>query len=138
MTLFKFSSLVGVVKGVLTTIIGFYTFGGVPVTALTVIGVFLNTLGGALYSYAKYSENMASGIQKHFHKHTLKVSSDTDLAENKKNGLIEHNHKIKNGFVPDAVITINEETAEIDNRRGSDDGNVSSSDSGVESLAVYP
>lgn len=67
------TSLVGVVKGVLTTIIGFYTFGGVAATPLTLIGVSLNTLGGALYSYAKYSEKMASGIQKHFHKHTIEI-----------------------------------------------------------------
>ena len=46
----------GVVKSVLTTIIGFFTFGGVPVTFLTVTGVALNTFGGILYTYAKYIE----------------------------------------------------------------------------------
>lgn len=50
------TSLVGVVKSVLTTIIGFFTFGGVPATLLTILGVSLNTSGGALYSYAKYLE----------------------------------------------------------------------------------
>ncbi len=49
-------SLVGVVKSVLTTVIGFFTFGGVPVTTLTVLGVTLNSMGGVLYSYAKYVE----------------------------------------------------------------------------------
>ncbi|KAL9958289.1 hypothetical protein ACROYT_G035288 [Oculina patagonica] len=125
------TSLVGVVKGVLTTIIGFYTFGGVPVTVLTVIGVFLNTLGGALYSYAKYTENMASGIQKHFHKHTVKVNPATEIAEKKNNGMVEHNHKIKNGFVPEAVITINDAPVELDSRRASEDESISSSDSSV-------
>lgn len=49
----------GVVKSVLTTIIGFFTFGGVPVTFLTVAGVALNTFGGMLYTYAKYIEKRA-------------------------------------------------------------------------------
>eukprot|EP00795_Rhopilema_esculentum_P013526 gene13526-4408_t len=48
--------LVGVVKSVLTTLIGFFTFGGVPVSFFTIMGVGLNTFGGALYSYAKYLE----------------------------------------------------------------------------------
>ena len=48
--------MVGVVKSVLTTLIGFFTFGGVPVTFFTIMGVSLNTFGGALYSYAKYLE----------------------------------------------------------------------------------
>ncbi len=43
-------------KSVLTTVIGFFTFGGVPVTTLTVLGVTLNSMGGVLYSYAKYVE----------------------------------------------------------------------------------
>lgn len=129
-----FSSLVGVVKGVLTTIIGFYTFGGVAVTALTVLGVLLNTLGGALYSYAKYTENMAKGIQKHFHKHTIKVNPAMDPTEMKKNGMVDHDHKTKNGIVPDAVITVNKNedvVVDFENRRASTDGSLSSSDSSV-------
>lgn len=47
-------------KSVLTTFIGFFTFGGVPATSLTVLGVVLNTLGGVLYSIAKYLEKKAS------------------------------------------------------------------------------
>lgn len=134
LTHISFSSLVGVVKGVLTTIIGFYTFGGVAVTALTLSGVVLNTLGGALYSYAKYTENMAKGIQKHFHKHTIKVNPAMDLTEKKKNGMVDHNHKVKNGIVPDAVITVNENddvVVDFDDRRASMDGSLSSSDSSV-------
>lgn len=128
------TSLVGVVKGVLTTIIGFYAFGGVAVTALTVLGVVLNTLGGALYSYAKYTENMAKGIQKHFHKHTINVNPGIDLTDTKKNGMIDHNHKVKNGVVPDAVITMNENddvVVDFENRRASMDETLSSSESSV-------
>lgn len=54
------TSLVGVVKSVLTTIIGFFTFGGVPVTTLTILGVCLNSIGGILYSYAKYLEKKST------------------------------------------------------------------------------
>ena len=103
-------------------------------TALTVLGVLLNTLGGALYSYGKYTENMAKGIQKHFHKHTIKVNSELDPTETKKNGMIDHNHKVKNGMAPDAVITMNENddvVLDFENRRASVDGTLSSSDSSV-------
>ena len=103
-------------------------------TALTVLGVLLNTLGGALYSYAKYTENMAKGIQKHFHKHTIKVNSGMDPIETKKNGMVDHNHKVKNSMEPDAVITMNENDdvlVDFENRRASMDGTLSSSDSSV-------
>ncbi|XP_066911261.1 uncharacterized protein [Clytia hemisphaerica] len=50
------TSVVGVVKGVITSIIGFFTFGGVPPSALTLGGVSMNALGGALYTFAKYRE----------------------------------------------------------------------------------
>eukprot|EP00794_Sanderia_malayensis_P017675 gene17675-19437_t len=39
------TSLVGVLKSVLTTLIGFFTFGGVQVTLLTILGICLNTFG---------------------------------------------------------------------------------------------
>ena len=53
--------------------------------------MLLNTLGGASYSYAKYSEKVTTEIEKHFHKHTIRVKSDQSTAE--------HTHKAKNGFV---------------------------------------
>ena len=52
-------SIVGVIKGVITTIFGFFTFGGVQPTSLTVGGVILNAFGGALYSYVKYREKQS-------------------------------------------------------------------------------
>lgn len=50
------ASLVGVAKSVLQTIIGFFTFGGVRFHPLNILGLILNTIGGALYSYVKYQE----------------------------------------------------------------------------------
>ncbi|XP_057303238.1 uncharacterized protein LOC130640731 [Hydractinia symbiolongicarpus] len=50
------TSFVGVIKGVITTIIGFFTFGGVHFTFLAVGGVTLNAIGGVLYTYVKYKE----------------------------------------------------------------------------------
>jgi len=135
------TSLVGVVKGVLTTIIGFFTFGGVPVTALTLIGVFLNTLGGASYSYAKYSEKVTSEIEKHFHKHTVRVKTDSAVEdiEKTKNGFVSLNHEfnhnhVKNGFVTDGLVRIKkaEVVIEIDDRRGSQGSTTSESESSVE------
>ena len=72
-------SLVGVVKSVLTTLIGFFTFGGVPVTFLTLSGVFLNTFGGVLYSYAKYLEKKAAFQSIHDIK--MQFSGDTEPTE---------------------------------------------------------
>ena len=106
-------------------------------TALTILGVALNTMGGALYSYAKYTENMAKGIQKHFHSHVIKVNPAVEPMEMKKNGMVDHNHKIKNDVLPDVIITMNKnEDVDVDvdfeNRRASVDGSVISSDSNVE------
>lgn len=47
------TSLVGVVKSVLQTVVGFFTFGGVDVNAIIVTGISLNTVGGVLYTYGK-------------------------------------------------------------------------------------
>lgn len=52
--------MVGVIKGILTTIGGFFLFGGQPITVLNLLGVSLNTAGGALYAYAKYQEKQQS------------------------------------------------------------------------------
>ena len=50
------TSLVGVGKSVIQTIIGFFAFGGVTFHPLNVTGLALNLLGGAIYSYAKLEE----------------------------------------------------------------------------------
>ncbi|XP_028402898.1 UDP-galactose/UDP-glucose transporter 7-like [Dendronephthya gigantea] len=52
------TSLVGVIKGIITTIIGFFTFGGVAINLYTISGIILNTSGGILYFYTKYSEQV--------------------------------------------------------------------------------
>lgn len=129
----------GVVKGVSTTIIGFFTFGGVPVTALTIIGIFLNTLGGAQYTYAKYAEKMTSEIEKHFHKHTIKVKPVTS-DEHKvkpKNGLVgssEHGHEDKpmNGFVDKAAVDVVIDVDDGQTQPSSDSGSTSGSEMSVE------
>lgn len=38
---------------------GFFTFGGVPITALTVAGVTLNSIGGLVYVYVKYNQKQS-------------------------------------------------------------------------------
>ena len=54
--------MVGVIKGILTTVGGFFVFEGQPVTFLNLVGVSLNTTGGALYAYAKYDEKQQSRL----------------------------------------------------------------------------
>ncbi|XVE97285.1 hypothetical protein REPUB_Repub03eG0006600 [Reevesia pubescens] len=48
------TTIVGVLKGVGSTTLGFVLLGGVQVHALNVTGLVVNTAGGVWYSYAKY------------------------------------------------------------------------------------
>ncbi|GMG99251.1 hypothetical protein Nepgr_001091 [Nepenthes gracilis] len=50
------TTIVGVLKGVGSTALGFFILGGVEFHALNVIGLAINTAGGVWYSYAKYQE----------------------------------------------------------------------------------
>lgn len=50
------TSMVGVCKSVLQTLLGFFTFGGVQFHPLNAMGLVLNTLGGVVYTYVKYLE----------------------------------------------------------------------------------
>ncbi|PRD29286.1 UNVERIFIED_CONTAM: UDP-galactose/UDP-glucose transporter 7 [Trichonephila clavipes] len=54
------TSLVGVLKSILQTVIGFFTFGGVKFNSLNIFGISLNMFGGIMYSYAKYNERLKS------------------------------------------------------------------------------
>ncbi|XP_058205471.1 UDP-galactose/UDP-glucose transporter 7 isoform X2 [Rhododendron vialii] len=50
------TTIVGVLKGVGSTTLGFFMLGGVEVHALNVTGLAINTAGGVWYSYAKYQQ----------------------------------------------------------------------------------
>ncbi|XP_023538163.1 UDP-galactose/UDP-glucose transporter 7 [Cucurbita pepo subsp. pepo] len=50
------TTIVGVLKGVGSTTLGFVILGGVEVHALNVTGLVINTAGGVWYSYAKYQQ----------------------------------------------------------------------------------
>ncbi|KAF3944552.1 hypothetical protein ACB098_10G096500 [Castanea mollissima] len=50
------TTIVGVLKGVGSTTLGFVLLGGVEVHALNVTGLVINTTGGVWYSYAKYQQ----------------------------------------------------------------------------------
>ncbi|XP_011078047.1 putative UDP-sugar transporter DDB_G0278631 isoform X3 [Sesamum indicum] len=50
------TTIVGVLKGVGSTTLGFILLGGVEVHALNVIGLVINTVGGIWYSSSKYQE----------------------------------------------------------------------------------
>ncbi|KAK9207747.1 hypothetical protein WN944_000093 [Citrus x changshan-huyou] len=50
------TTIVGVLKGVGSTTLGFVVLGGVQVHALNVTGLLINTAGGVWYSYAKYQQ----------------------------------------------------------------------------------
>lgn len=55
------TTIVGVLKGVFTTALGFFVLGGVEVHALNVTGLVINSLGGVWYSYAKYQQKHSKG-----------------------------------------------------------------------------
>lgn len=50
------TTIVGVLKGVGSTTLGFVLLGGVQVHALNITGLVINTAGGVWYSYAKYQQ----------------------------------------------------------------------------------
>lgn len=50
------TTIVGVLKGVGSTTLGFVLLGGVQVHTLNVTGLLINTAGGVWYSYAKYQQ----------------------------------------------------------------------------------
>ncbi|XP_051118982.1 UDP-galactose/UDP-glucose transporter 7 [Andrographis paniculata] len=50
------TTIVGVLKGVGSTTLGFFLLGGVQVHALNVTGLVINTAGGVWYSIAKYHQ----------------------------------------------------------------------------------
>ncbi|XP_050264618.1 UDP-galactose/UDP-glucose transporter 7 [Quercus robur] len=50
------TTIVGVLKGVGSTTLGFVLLGGVEVHTLNVTGLVINTAGGVWYSYAKYQQ----------------------------------------------------------------------------------
>ncbi|KAJ9537511.1 hypothetical protein OSB04_030244 [Centaurea solstitialis] len=52
------TTIVGVLKGVGSTTLGFFILGGVQVHFLNVSGLVINTLGGLWYSLAKYQEKL--------------------------------------------------------------------------------
>ncbi|XP_031372572.1 UDP-galactose/UDP-glucose transporter 7 [Punica granatum] len=52
------TTIVGVLKGVGSTTLGFFVLGGVKVHGLNVTGLVINTAGGIWYSYAKYQQKM--------------------------------------------------------------------------------
>lgn len=50
------TTLVGVMKSILQTVIGSFTFGGIKPNLLNVFGIGLNTYGGIMYVHTKYRE----------------------------------------------------------------------------------
>ncbi|KAG0473996.1 hypothetical protein HPP92_015853 [Vanilla planifolia] len=70
------TTIVGVLKGVGSTTLGFVLLGGVEVHLLNVIGLVINTAGGVWYSYAKYRQKR---------KGTKKTSFDEEAHQKEKN-----------------------------------------------------
>ncbi|XP_072165654.1 uncharacterized protein [Diadema setosum] len=74
------TSIVGVMKGVVTTIIGIFTFGGVTLTTFFVLGTSLNITGALWYTYARYVEKVDGST--HSHKGPVLSKSEKKSIEN--------------------------------------------------------
>ncbi|XP_027942209.1 UDP-galactose/UDP-glucose transporter 7 [Vigna unguiculata] len=57
------TTIVGVLKGVVSTTLGFFLLGGVQVHALNVSGLVINTAGGVWYSFAKYQQKKSKSTK---------------------------------------------------------------------------
>ena len=87
------TSIVGVMKSVITTIIGMFTFGGVPLTTYMVMGVSMNIVGAFWYTFAKYRENLVGKLKK--------ISSNlplNELGDENGNGKGSSGHSKSNGY----------------------------------------
>ncbi|XP_041485430.1 UDP-galactose/UDP-glucose transporter 7-like [Lytechinus variegatus] len=58
------TSIVGVVKSVVTTIVGIFAFGGVTLTTNMVLGISMNIVGAFWYTFAKYRESLVKHIKR--------------------------------------------------------------------------
>lgn len=61
------TSLAGVLKSIVQTIIGMFTFGGISINIFTISGITINLSGAIIYVIAKYKEQL---------KKTLKANSN--------------------------------------------------------------
>lgn len=57
------TTVVGCVKAIFGTILGFFTFKGQPVTILLLVGICLNTAGALFYMYFRYKEKLLKQVQ---------------------------------------------------------------------------
>ncbi|GJP79786.1 hypothetical protein CLOP_g10004 [Closterium sp. NIES-67] len=77
------TTIVGVLKGVFTTIFGFFFLGGVKFQLLNVTGLAINSAGGVWYSIAKYRQKQAkvpsSPVLPTTHLDRSSDSQETDL-----------------------------------------------------------
>ena len=53
------TSVTGVIKSVIQTVIGLFTFGGIAINVYTVSGITMNLSGGVLYTFSKFRESQA-------------------------------------------------------------------------------
>ena len=59
------TSVVGTLKTIVQTAVGFFAFGGVSLNPATIIGIIINLSGGIVYTYAKYMQGQtAQGAMK--------------------------------------------------------------------------
>lgn len=77
------TSMVGVSKSVIQTVVGFFTFGGVQFHPLNILGLVMNIFGGIIYTYIK---NMEKNRKSHNQKYSVEDGfNSSDLRNHKRN-----------------------------------------------------
>merc|ERR1719192_588290 len=78
------TSMVGVSKSVIQTVVGFFTFGGVQFHPLNILGLVMNIFGGIIYTYIK---NMEKNRKSHSQKYSVEDGfNSSDMRNHKRNG----------------------------------------------------
>jgi len=54
------TNITGQIKALVSTFVGLFTFGGVPITPLFIVGLSISTFGGLWYGFVKYTEKLQS------------------------------------------------------------------------------
>jgi len=77
------TSMVGVSKSVIQTVVGFFTFGGVQFHPLNILGLVMNIFGGIIYTYIK---NLEKTRKSHSYSSSVEDGcNSSDLRNHKRN-----------------------------------------------------
>merc|ERR1712066_518827 len=98
------TSMVGVSKSVIQTIVGFFTFGGVQFHPLNILGLVMNIFGGIIYTYIKNMEKNKQASNNHRYSKSMEegfnpMDSRSSKTNNRQLSLINYEEEGKHRTV---------------------------------------